>query len=40
MNQPGRSPRARLWLFLSLVALALGVAAWIVVALLARQVLG
>jgi hypothetical protein len=40
MNEPARTPHVGVWLLLSLLALALGGVAWVVVALLARQVLG
>jgi hypothetical protein len=40
MNEPARPAHVGLRLLLALLALALGGVAWIVVALLARQVLG
>jgi hypothetical protein len=40
MSEHGRTAHVRLRLALSLLALALGGIAWVVVALLARQVLG
>lgn len=41
MSEPGTPTRnVQLWLALSLVSLALGAVAWIVVALLTRQVIG
>jgi hypothetical protein len=40
MSEPSRTAHVRFWLLLSMLAFALGGVAWVVVALLARQVLG